>query len=149
MPTWAVRRALSISADFIGPSLHDPPTFAAEWPPRRNGHLTDAGGDETAFRPDEVYISNIAHKFLENRNDSGMLEFLRKRNFGEHANSDTGEDGGPDRLNTVGQEIPLDRHAESTFLPALEVVALTALAPFRSRAPAWVTPEPAARIARH
>ena len=81
------------------------------------GHLADAGRNETAFWPDEAYISDIAHKFLEDRNDIGMPEFISKGNLGEHANSNTGQNGGPDRFDTVGREIPLNRHAESTFLP--------------------------------
>ena len=42
------------------------------------GHLADAGRHETAFRPDETYISGIAHKFLKDSNDIGMANFISK-----------------------------------------------------------------------
>ena len=66
------------------------------------GHLTDTGWDEAAFRPDQVYVSNFAYKFLQDRNDIMMLEFINKGNLGEHANSNTGQNSGPNRFDTVG-----------------------------------------------
>ncbi len=81
------------------------------------GHLADASRNETAFWPDKTYLSNIAQKVSENRNDIGVAEFISKGNLGEQANTNTGQHGGPDRFDTVGGEVSLDRHAESTFPP--------------------------------
>ena len=66
------------------------------------GHLADAGRNETAFRPDKTYISDIRHKFSKDRNDIGMAEFVSKGSLGEQANTNTGQNGGPDRFDTVG-----------------------------------------------
>lgn len=46
-----------------------------------------------------------------------MAELISKGNLGEQADSNTAQNGGPDRFDTVGREIPLNRHAESTVSP--------------------------------
>jgi hypothetical protein len=66
------------------------------------GHLADAGRNETAFRPDEAYISDISHKFLQDSHDIRMAELISQGNLGEQADSNTGQNGGPDRFDTVG-----------------------------------------------
>ena len=46
-------------------------------------HATHASRDETACRPDQAYIPDVAYKLVENRDDVGMAEFIGKRNLGE------------------------------------------------------------------
>ena len=46
-----------------------------------------------------------------------MAELISKGNLSEQADSNTGQNGGPDRFDTVGREVPLSRHAESTVSP--------------------------------
>src|ERR1700679_2063731 len=70
------------------------------------GHLPDAGRNETAFRPNETYISDIAHKFIEDSNDIEMAQFIGKGNLGEKADSNTGKNCGPDRFDTIRPEVP-------------------------------------------
>ena len=57
---------------------------------KKVSNLADAGRNETAFWPDKVYISSIADKFFEDRDDIGVAEFISKGNLGEKADTDTG-----------------------------------------------------------
>ena len=66
------------------------------------GHLADAGRNETAFWPDEAYVADTAHKFLQDSHDIRMAELISKGNLGEQADSNPGQHGGPDRFDTVG-----------------------------------------------
>jgi hypothetical protein len=67
---------------------------------RRTAH---ACRHEATFWPDEAHISNVAYKFVENRDHIRMPEFIGKRDLGEQTDSDAREDAGPDRFDAVGR----------------------------------------------
>jgi hypothetical protein len=67
--------------------------------------------------PNEAYVSGVAYEFLKNRDHVRMSEFIGKRDPGKQANSDTGQNTGPDRFDTIGRKISANGHAESTFRP--------------------------------
>ena len=67
------------------------------------------------FWPDEAYVSDVAYKFVENRDHVRMPEFIGKRDLGKQANANTGQNTGPDRFDTVGRKISANWDAESTF----------------------------------
>jgi len=46
-----------------------------------------------------------------------MPEFISKRDLGEQADSNTGQNTSPDRFDTVGREIATNGYAESTLWP--------------------------------
>ena len=79
--------------------------------------MAHTGRNEPAFGPDEAYIPDVAHKIVKDGDDIGMTEFISKRNLGEQANSNTGQNRSPDRFDTVRREIPLNRTLNSTFSP--------------------------------
>jgi hypothetical protein len=58
-------------------------------------------GTKPAFRPDEAYVSDVAHKFVENRDDVGWRSSSARETLAK-ANSHTGQNTSPDRFDTVG-----------------------------------------------
>ena len=50
---------------------------------------------KTTFRPDEAYVSDVAYKFVENRDHVRMPEFIGERDLGKQANSNTGQNSQP------------------------------------------------------
>ena len=79
------------------------------------GHPAHARRDETAFRPDDADVSDVAYIVLENPDVVRRSEFIGERDPGEQANSGTGENGSPDRFDTVGRKVSTNGHAESTL----------------------------------
>jgi hypothetical protein len=67
--------------------------------------------------PDEAYVSGVAYKFVENCDHVRMSEFIGERDLGKQTNSNTGQNPGPDRFDTVGRKIATNGYAESTFRP--------------------------------
>jgi hypothetical protein len=69
------------------------------------------------FWPDEADVSDVDYKFFEYRDHVRMPEFISKRDLGEQADSNTGQNTSPDRFDTVGREIATNGYAESTLWP--------------------------------
>src|SRR5471030_482200 len=82
---------------------------------KKISHAAHARRYISTFWPDEAYVSDVSQKFVENRDHVRMPEFIGKRDSGKEANSNTGQNAGPDRFDTVGRKIAANGHAESTF----------------------------------
>src|SRR5213076_1955762 len=61
-------------------------------------HLAHARRNETTFRPDEAYVSDIADEFVENGDHVRVSELIGKRDLGKKANPDTGQHTSSDRF---------------------------------------------------
>src|SRR5471032_2594217 len=84
---------------------------------KKVGHAEHARRYIPTFWPDEAYVAGVSYKFVENRDHVRMPEFIGKRDTCEQADSNTGQNTGPDRFDTVGRKISANGHAESTFRP--------------------------------
>src|SRR5471030_2667722 len=84
---------------------------------KKVGHSTHARRYIPTFWPDDAYVSDVSYKFVENRDHVRMPEFIGKRDTGKQANSNAGQNTGPDCFDTVGRKISANGHAESTFRP--------------------------------
>ena len=84
---------------------------------KKVSHATHARRDIPAFWPDEAYVAGVYYKFVENRDHVRMPEFIGKRYTGKQANSNTGQNAGPDCFDAVRRKIAANRHAESAFRP--------------------------------
>lgn len=82
---------------------------------KKVGHATHARRNIPAFWPDEADVAGVSYEFVEDRNHVRMPEFIGKGDTGKQADSNTGQNAGPDGFNAVRRKIATNRHAESAF----------------------------------
>jgi hypothetical protein len=76
----------------------------------------NARRDRSALRPDQTYVSNAADKIVED-DDLRMRELIGKRDLRKKADAHAGKNPGPDCLDAIGRQIPVNAHAEGTIGP--------------------------------